>query len=207
LKVVAVNKSGAFLAWGMPKDLLLPWAEVKKSQRRVIDVGHDVLVILFKDEGGRLAASTRLEEFLADEAEGLQEGDKVALVVGDRTPLGVRVVVNHRFWGMVHNSDLFGPLAKGDPREGYVKALRADQKLDIALTPPGLAKIGPIGKAILDTLERHGGFLAVMDRSRPEEIFAHFGVSKKAFKQALGALYKARRVALEDEGIRLLKPD
>lgn len=204
LKVVAVNKSGAFLAWGMPKDLLLPWAEVKKGQKKAIEVGEDLLVILFKDQEGRIAASTRLEEFLSDEAEGLLEGDKVALVIGDRTPMGVKVVVNHRYWGMVHNSDLFGPLAKGDRREGYIKALRADRKLDVSLSAPGYARVDAIALAVLEVLHARGGHLAVTDKSTPEAIFALFGVSKKAFKLAIGKLYKARQIAIEEEGIRLL---
>lgn len=203
LKIAAVNKSGAFLAWGLPKDLLLPWAEVKKDLKPRIAEGEDILVILFKDDHGRIAASTRLEEFLSDEAEGLQEGDEVALVIGERTDLGLKVVVNHRFWGMVHNSELFRAPTRGEKRVGYVKALRADHKLNISLNAPGYAKVGTIAQDILAILQRHGGYLAVTDRSQPEEIYALFGVSKKAFKQAVGTLYKSRQIVIEEGGIRV----
>jgi hypothetical protein len=204
LKVVAVNHAGAFLAWGLPKDLLLPWKEVKHEQRQRIKVGQKVMVVLFTDGEGRMAASARVADFLSDEAEGFQEGDRVTLMIGDRTDLGVRVIVNHRYWGMVHSSDIFGKLTRGDTREGYVKALREDRKLNISLTAPGYAKIDAIAQGVLDVLKRRGGFLPVTDKSRPEEIAALFGISKKVFKQTLGALYKSRRVTLAADGIRLV---
>jgi predicted RNA-binding protein (virulence factor B family) len=206
LKIAAVNRLGAFLAWGVPQNLFLPWKEVKLEQKRLIREGQKILVILFMDEEGRMAASTRLEDFLSDEAEGFQEGDKVDLVIGDSTDLGVRVVVNHRFWGMVHNNDIFGPLTRGDRREGYVKALRTDGKLNIALSAPGYAKVDAIAQGILDVLKRRGGFLPVTDKSKPEEIYALFGISKKVFKQTLGALYKNRSIVIEAEGIRMAPP-
>ncbi len=206
LKIVAVNKAGAFLAWGPPQNLFLPWKEVKLEQKRLIREGQRILVILFMDEDGRMAASTRLEDFLSDEAEGFQEGDKVDLVIGDSTDLGVRVVVNHRYWGMVHNSDIFSKLTRGDTRTGYIKALRADQKLNIALSAPGYAKVDAIAQGVLDALKRGGGFLPMTDKSKPEEIYALFGISKKVFKQTLGALYKSRQIVLEAEGIRLVPP-
>jgi predicted RNA-binding protein (virulence factor B family) len=206
LKIAAVNKLGAFLVWGVPQNLFLPWKEVKLEQKRLIREGQKILVILFMDEEGRMAASTRLEDFLSDEAEGFQEGDKVDLVIGDSTDLGVRVVVNHRFWGMVHNNDIFGPLTRGDRREGYVKTLRADGKLNIALSAPGYAKVDAIAQGILDLLKRRGGFLPVTDKSKPEDIYALFGISKKVFKQTLGALYRNRRIVIEAEGIRMAPP-
>lgn len=203
LKIVAVNRVGAFLAWGPPANLFLPWKEVKPAQKRMIREGQKVLVALFMDDEGRMAASTRLEEFLSDEAEGFQEGDRVDLVIGDPTDLGVRVVVNHRYWGMVHTSDIFGKLIRGERREGYIKALRADQKLDITLSAPGYAKVDAIAQGLVDVLKRRGGFLAVTDKSKPEEIYALFGISKKVFKQTLGALYKSRLIMIEAGGIRL----
>ena len=203
LKVVAVNKAGAFLAWGLTKDLLLPWKEVKHEQRQRIKVGQKVMVVLFTDDQGRMAASSRLDDFLRDEAEGFHEGDKVTLMISDFTELGARVVVNHRYWGMVHNNDIFSELTRGEVREGYIKALREDQKLNIALSAPGYAKIDAVAQGLLDVLKRRGGFLPVSDKSQPEEIYELFGISKKVFKQTLGALYKTRRILLEADGIRL----
>ncbi len=205
LKVVSVNPAGAYLDWGLPKDLFMPWKEVRHEQRRLVKPGNWVLVFLFSDEAGHLAASTRLSDFLVDEAEGFREGDKVSLVIGDRTDLGVRVIVNHRYWGMVHDSDLFGQVRRGETREGYVKAPRADLKLSLSLSAPGYAKVDAVAQGLLDTLKRHGGFLAVTDQSAPEQIYALFGISKKVFKQTLGALYKQQRIRLEADGIRMLK--
>ena len=198
-----MNKLGALLEWGLPSGLLLPWPEVKRDLKRLIQAGKTVLVILFQDEDGRIKASTRLEEFLEDESTDFQEGQKVSLVVTDPTDIGVRVVVDSRCWGMVHRSDIFGPLRRGETKDGYIKALREDHKLDVALSAPGYAKIDAIAQDLLDVLKRKGGFLAVTDKSRPEEIYALFGISKKVFKQTLGALYKARRILIEAEGIRI----
>jgi len=203
LKVTAVNKAGALLAWGLPQGLFLPWKEVKHEQRRLIREGQKILVILFTDEQGRVAASTRLDDFLSDEAEDLQEGEKVSLVIADPTDLGVRVVVNHRYWGLVHASDIFSTLTRGETRDGYIKALRADRKLNVSLSAPGYAKVDAIAQSVLDALKRQGGFLPVTDKSRPEEIYALFGISKKVFKQTLGALYKSRQILIETNGIRL----
>jgi predicted RNA-binding protein (virulence factor B family) len=207
LKVVAVNPAGAFLACGRPQDLFLPWKEVKHDQRHLMKVGRKLLVAVFTEEGGQLAASTRLDEFLSDEAEGFQAGDKVSLVIGDRTDLGVRVVVNHRYWGMVHDSDIFTKLTRGDTREGYIKALREDHKLNIALSAPGYAKVDDIAQGILDVLKHRGGFLPVTDKSQPEAIYALFGISKKVFKQTLGALYKSRRIVIAADGIRSVRDE
>jgi hypothetical protein len=145
-----------------------------------------------------------LDDFLSDEAEGFQEGDQVELVIGDRTDLGVRVVVNHRYWGMVHDSDLFAKLSRGDTREGYIKALREDHKLNVSLSAPGYAKVDAIAQDMLDVLKRRGGFIPVTDKSQPEEIYALFGISKKVFKQTLGALYKSKRILIAVDGIRLV---
>ena len=206
LEIRSVTKLGALLEWGLPQGLLLPWQEVKRDQKRLVQAGKTVLVILFQDEDGRIKASTRLEEFLEDESTGFQEGQEVSLVVTDPTDIGVRVVVDRRCWGMVHQSDIFGPLRRGELKQGYIKALREDRKLDIALSAPGYAKIDAIAQGLLDVLKRKGGFLAVTDKSKPEEIYALFGISKKVFKQTLGALYKARLILIEAEGIRIAPP-
>lgn len=206
LKVVGTTKAGAFLAWGLPQDLFLPWQEVKSAQRRLIKEGQKLTVFLFTDAEGRIAASARLDDFLSDEAEGFREGEKVSLLVGDRTDLGMRVIVNHRYWGLVHTTDIFGTLTRGETREGFVKGLREDHKLNIALQPPGYAKVDAIAQGVLAVLTQRGGYVAVTDKTKPETIYALFGISKKAFKLTLGALYKQRRILIEAEGIRLVGP-
>jgi len=207
LKIVAVNDAGAFLAWGLPKDLLLPWAELKFEQKKMAVEGRRILVCVFQAEDGRIAASARLDDFLKDSAEGYREGDPVHLRVAEPTDLGLRVIVDHRYWGLVHKSDLFRTLARGQQVTGYVKALRGDGKLNLALAPPGYAKVDAVAGAILAELKRSGGFLAVTDKTAPERIYALFGVSKKAYKSSLGALYKNRKIVLEPDGIRLAPAD
>ncbi|MBP1627530.1 MAG: GntR family transcriptional regulator [Holophagaceae bacterium] len=205
LKIVAVKGAGAFLDWGLPKDLLLPWAEVRRDQKHMIVEGKKILVMLIQDPDGREAASARLNDFLTDEADGFWPGEKVSILVADPTDLGMRVIVNHRHWGLVHQNEIFGSLRRGDVREGYIKALRPDHKLNISLTAPGYAKADAVGQSILDALTRRGGFLAVTDKSEPKLIYDLFGVSKKAFKQALGTLYKNKEVSIEPTGIRLVR--
>lgn len=205
LKVIHVQDMGAFLDWGLPKDLLLPWREVRQEQRSSVVPVKKVLVAIFEDEAGRVAASMRLKEFLTEGSSTHEQGQKVHVIAAEPTDLGMRVVVDHRHWGMVHTSDIFGSFKRGDVREGYVKRTRADHKLDITLAAPGYAKVDTISQGILDRLEKRGGFLAVTDKSAPEVIYEAFGVSKKAFKLAVGALYKARRITLEETGIRLLR--
>ena len=203
LKIVKVNDAGAFLNWGLPKDLLLPWSEVKREQKHLVVEGRKLVVAVFQAEDGRIAASARLDDFIKDEAEGYQEGDPVQLLVTDSTDLGLRVIVDHRFWGLVHRNEVFGAHPRGERLEGYVKALRPDRKLNLALSRPGRARIGPAVQGVLQVLERAGGFLPVTDKTPPEEIYARFGVSKKVFKQTLGALYKSGAIVLEADGIRI----
>jgi len=205
LKIVGGNREGAMLAWGPPQNLFMPWNEVKPEQKPQIQAGQKVLVILCADKDGRIIASTRLESHLSDEADEFAEGDKVSLVIADPTDIGVRVVVNHRYWGMVHQSDIFGTLSKGEVRDGYIKTLRVDRKLNIALQAPGFAKVDAISQKVLDLLKRRNGFLPLTDKSSPEDIYAQLGVSKKAFKQTIGTLYKGRRITIEADGIRLLE--
>lgn len=205
LKIVGVKDAGAFLDWGLPKDLLLPWREVPRGQKHLVAEGKKLLVMVIHDEEGREAASARLSEFLSDTAEGFTPGQAVDLVVADPTELGVRVVVNHAHWGLVHRNEIFGTLRRGERRTGYIKALRPDGRLNIALAAPGYAKADPLGQAILALLERRGGFLPVTDKSAPEAIHDLFGASKKAFKLALGVIYKKQLVTIEDDGIRLVR--
>ena len=204
LKIVAENDAGIFLDWGLAKDLMLPWNEVPREQKIGLEPGRSVLVMVFQDSSGRIAASARLDDFLAREAEGFNEGDKVSLLIGDRTDLGVRAVVNNRYWGLVHNNELFGNARKGERRDGWVKTLRSDLRLNIALTPPGPDKIDSAAQGILDKLIRNDGFMAVTDKSPPEAIYKLFGVSKKVFKQAIGSLYKNRLITIEDAGLRII---
>ncbi|MDX1802851.1 MAG: S1-like domain-containing RNA-binding protein [Alcanivorax sp.] len=199
LKVVSTSKLGAFVDWGMPKDLLLPFAE----QRGPVREGQWVLVMVTSDREGRLLASAQLDRFLADTSDHYQQGDEVALVVAHNTDLGCKVVVDNRYWGMVAASELRAPLRPGQRLTGYVGRLRQDGKLSISLNAPGAAKRDGLTEQILAALQQAGGALPLSDKSRPEDIFAAFRCSKNAFKQAIGGLYKERRIVISREGIRL----
>jgi len=199
LEVVTVNETGAFLDWGHPRDLLLPYGE----QRFRPSVGRRVLVMIYEDQQGRPVASQRLDRLLADEAEGLAAGDEVALVIADQTDLGYKVAVNHRFWGLLYRDDVNRPLRRGQKLTGYVKRRRDDGRLDLSLLPPGSARLDVVGEQVLKALRESGGYLPLGDASSAPEIKARLGVSKNAFKQAIGRLYKQRRILLEPTGIRL----
>ena len=135
----------------------------------------------------------------------MQVGDKVSLVIADKTEMGFKAVINHRCWGLLYNNELFQRITKGQVIDGYVKQVRADNKVDLTLNKPGFSKgkIEQVSQQIIDELRAHNGHLALTDKSPPEDIYQTFGVSKKIFKQALGALYKQRRVSLASDGVRL----
>ncbi|MED5388362.1 MAG: S1-like domain-containing RNA-binding protein [Pseudomonadota bacterium] len=199
LGVVSTSKLGAFLDWGMPKDLLLPFAE----QTGPVRPGDRALVMVTTDREGRLLASAKLDRFLKDTCQEFQQGDEVSLIAVRQTDLGWKMVVNHRYWGMIARQELRAPLKHGQRVTGYVQRLREDGKLSLSLNPPGAMKSDGLSEQILDALERAGGELPLGDKSSPDEIFAAFRCSKNAFKQAIGGLYKARRILIEKHAIRL----
>lgn len=205
LRIVDASDIGLFLDWGLPKDLLLPHNEIPRAQKMTLEPGRFVTVMVFQDDTGRVAASARLEDFISKEAGDFKEGEPVRILVFSRTDLGWRVVVNDRYWGLVHHNEVFGTLKPGERRDGWVKALRDDRRLNIALVPPGRAKVDPVAQKILDRLAQEGGFMSVGDKTPPEAIYAVFGVSKKVFKQAIGSLFKSRHITIEPAGIRLVK--
>jgi len=200
LRVVKVNDIGAFLNWGRPKDLLLPFGE----QRFRPDEGKRVMVMIYVDDRMRPVASMKLDRFLQDESEGLKAGDRVSLTIADLTDLGAKAVVNSRFWGLLYHDDMSRPLRRGDRMEGYVRRVRDDARLDLSLLPPGQARLDVVGDKVLAALTANDGFLALGDKSPADAIKARLGVSKNAFKQAIGRLYKQRRITIEDDGIRLI---
>ncbi|MCH4563140.1 S1-like domain-containing RNA-binding protein [Halomonas sp. EGI 63088] len=200
LEVVTVNDTGAFLDWGHPRDLLLPYGE----QHFRPSVGKRVLVMIYEDQQGRPVATQKLDRFVQDEAVGLAPGDEVTLVIADQTDLGFKTVVNHRFWGLLYRDDVTRPLRRGQRVTGFIKRLRDDGRLDLSLLPPGEARLDVVGEQVLQALRTSGGFLPLSDKSNAGEIKARLGVSKNAFKQAIGRLYKRRLIVIEAAGIRLV---
>lgn len=202
LKIVEVNNLGAFADWGLPKDLFIPFAE----QQHPLSKGGNALVRVYLDNQGRLAGSTQIDHWIKDSAQDLKQGEKVSLIIADKTELGFKAVINHECWGLLYSNELYRRVRKGQVMDGYIKQIREDGKIDLSVNQPGFSqgKMDDISTKILAALNENAGFLAVTDKSPPPEIYARFGVSKKVFKQAIGALYKKRVIALESGGIRLL---
>lgn len=200
LKVVSVNYVGAFLDWGLPKNPLVPFSE----QHYEMEVGKSYLVKLFLDDKGRIAATTKLDEWLEEESVDFKPGQKVSLIIADKTDLGYKAVVNNTHWGLLYKNEVFQPLRKGQRVEGYIKQIRDDKRIDLMLHEPGYGKVEPLTDKILARLKQRDGYLALSDKSPPETIYAAFGVSKKVFKQAIGALYKKQLILIEKDGIRLV---
>jgi predicted RNA-binding protein (virulence factor B family) len=202
LEVVDANSLGAFVDWGLPKDLFIPFAE----QQYTLSKGDHTLVRVYQDNQGRLAGSTRIDYWINDDSQELKKGQRVSLVIADKTELGFKAIINHTCWGLLYGNELYRKIRKGQVVDGYIKQVREDGKVDLSLDQPGFSKdkIEIVTNAILAALKKNEGFLALTDKSPPPEIYAAFGVSKSVFKQAIGALYKQRRIVLESTGIRLI---
>lgn len=202
LNVSAVTRNGAFVDIGLEKDLLVPFAE----QERKLEEGRWYVVFMGLDEKtDRLFGSTRIERYLDNSALTVARGDEVELLVYGRGDLGWNVIVNGRHQGLLHHGEVFRPIAVGDRIRGFVKQVRPDHKLDITLQALGYSQYNDANAELLaKKIQQHGGFLPLTDKSPPEEVQREIGISKKAFKQALGALYKARKVRLGNDGITWL---
>jgi hypothetical protein len=199
LKVVSLNYVGAFLDWGLPKDLLVPFSE----QHHEMEVGKSYLVKVFLDEQNRIAATTKIDRYLSDESVYFKVGEKVSLIIADKTDLGVKAIINNTHWGMLYENELFQPVKKGQKFEGYIKNIREDFKIDLVLQQPGYGKVLSLTDNILAKLKQNHGVLLISDKSPPEIIYSTFGVSKKVFKQAIGALYKKQLITIDKAGIKL----
>jgi len=202
LRVAANTSSGAFLDWGLQKDLLVP----KKEQLARMEEGKSYVVFVYLDEKtNRIVASAKLDKFLSQQPPDYAEGAAVDLIIYDKTDMGYKAVVNNTHGGMVYKNEVFQKLDIGQELKGYIKKLRGDGKIDLSLQAPGYRKIDDISRAILKIIKEHGGRIAVTDNSPPEVIYSLFGVSKKTFKQAIGALYKKRLISLDANGIKLAR--
>lgn len=202
LTVKQVAGPGAFLDWGLVKDLLVPRGE----QRDTMVAGRSYVVYIFQDPAsGRLAATQKFARYLDNVMPRYAEGDEAQAIVTDLTPMGYKVVVDNRFTGLIYESDVFRPLAVGDSLKVYIKKVREDDKLDVTPNPPGFAKSFDVADRVVEMLRNSGGELAVGDKSNPELIKNLFECSKKSFKMAIGNLYKKGIIEITPRGIRLLK--
>lgn len=201
LKVAWVNNYGAFLDWGLMKDLFVPFRE----QKQKMQMGRSYIVHLHIDgESYRLVASAKVEHYLSDKMPPYGEGDEVQVLVWQKTDLGFKVIVDNSFAGLVYDNELFRSLHIGDRMTGYVKQVRPDGKLDITLQKQGRGAVSDFSEVLMEHLRRSGGRTSLCDKSPAEEIYSLFGVSKKVFKKAVGDLYKKRLIEVSDDGLRLL---
>ncbi|WP_445397262.1 CvfB family protein [Zobellella sp. An-6] len=201
LRVVTTNRLGAFLDWGMKKDIFVP----ARQQAQPMHEGRHYVVYLYLDHEGRMVASSKLEPFLSQERPRYQPGDEVSLLIAGATPLGLKAVVDGRHWGVLFKSELPERLPMGRAIRGYIKQVRDDGKLDLSLFKPGPGRVDAAAQKVLDKLTQAGGFMAVSDKTDPDTLFRLFGTSKGTFKKAIGGLYKKGLIQIEEDGIRVTK--
>ena len=201
LEVMAVTKFGAFLDWGLEKDLFVPFKEQKLKMKE----GNSYIVYLYNDEeSDRLVASAKIFKYLSNEALTVKDGEQVDLLIAEPTDLGVNVIINNCHKGLIYKNEIFQQLELGDQIKGYIKKIRSDNRIDVSLQPQGMKNIEPSAAKILDYLKMNQGFMSLTDKSRPEEIMAKMEMSKKSFKKALGSLYKQKLVRLEKNGTYMI---
>ncbi|MBU0680836.1 MAG: GntR family transcriptional regulator [Proteobacteria bacterium] len=199
LRVAANGPTGSFLRWGLEKDLFAP----KSEQQAKMEEGKAYMVYVFLDEEtNRIAASSKLDKFLDQTPPNYKEGQEVDLIILEQTDLGYRAIVNHAHEGMLYKSEVFKTLFSGQEIKGYIKKVRDDQKIDLILQKPGYQGVDDIAQNILKIIKASGGRMAVTDKTAAEDIYALFGVSKKTFKKAIGALYRKKLIVIDTNGVK-----
>lgn len=202
LRVNYVNQVGAFMDWGMEKDLLVPFRE----QARPMEKGKRYLVYLYMDEKtNRLVCSSKTNQFLSNENITVENGEEVDLIVSHITEVGINVIINEKHKGLLYKNEVFEDLRTGDRIIGYIKNIRPDGKIDVSRQPFGMERVDISGQAILDELKASRGFLRLNDDSHPEDIKTVLKMSKKTFKKAIGTLYKQKLIEIKEDGIYLVK--
>lgn len=201
LTIRSVTHAGAFAEWGIGKDIFIPF----KEQNQTLQEGEKYVIVLYWDEtSGRLAGSTKLSKHLKNTDHDLQEGAPVDVLIADKSTLGVNVVINKKYLGLVYHNEFFTKAGYGETTKGFIKALRPNQKIDVAFKKDGFEGVDAGADVLLTALESNRGFLPFTDKTDPEIIKNELGLSKKVFKKALGQLYRQRLVLITDTGIRLL---
>lgn len=200
LEVAWVNQYGAFLNWGLMKDLFVPFSE----QKMKMEVGRKYVVHAHLDEESyRIVASAKVDRYLSKEKPDYQPGQEVDILVWQKTDLGFKAIIENEFSGLLYDSEIFRTLHTGDTLTAFIKQVREDGKVDLTLQKPGMAKVEDFSETLLRYIKENGGKSSLNDKSPAEEIYATFGVSKKTFKKAVGDLYKKRLIVLSEDGIVL----
>jgi uncharacterized protein len=202
LRVKSVDNYGAFLDWGLTKDLLVPFREQKIN----MEVGRSYIVFIFFDKSSnRIAASAKLEQFLDRIPPEYEAGQEVDLLIWQATDIGYKAIINHFHQGMLYSNEVFQKLNVGQSIKGYIKKIRDDHKIDLSLYPTGYSKVEGHDKVIMDYISSQGGFATITDKTPPEIIYNLFGISKKTYKNVVGGLYKRGLIVIEKDGLRLIK--
>ena len=202
LRVVSTTPQGAFLDWGLMKDIFVP----KSKQITRMIPGGDYLVKIYLDEQtGRLAASEKLEHYLSNETLTVAEKDIVDLVVYRRTDIGYVVIINNRHTGVLHFNEIYRDIQVGDRFQGFIKKIHPENKIDVSAGKPGYTRVEDETGKLIRLLKENNGYLPFHDKSAPEDIYSFFGMSKKTFKMTTGNLYKQRKIAFTQTGIKLLE--
>lgn len=202
LRVNYTNKFGAFMDWGLEKDLFVPFRE----QARPMEKGKRYLVYMYLDEkSNRLAASSKINQFLKNDELTVEQGEEVDLIVSHITDMGINVIINEQHKGLMYKDEVYEDLRTGDRIKGYIKLIRPENKIDVTLQKPGFEGIEPNAEKILDELRASRGFLRLNDDSHPEDIKSVLKMSKKTFKKAIGTLYKQKLIEIKEDGIYLIR--
>ncbi|MBS1669770.1 MAG: RNA-binding protein [Bacteroidetes bacterium] len=202
LRVVSVTPQGAFMDWGLMKDIFVP----KSQQLTRMMVNGDYIVKIYLDEKtGRLAATEKIEPFLSNEILSVKEKDIVDLLVYRRTDIGYVVIINNQHTGVLHFNEIYRDIQVGDQFKGFIKKILLENKIDVAAGKPGYDRVEDETGKILRLLKEHNGYLPYYDKSSPEDIYSFFGMSKKTFKMATGKLYKERKIIFTETGIKLIE--
>ncbi len=201
LKVVDVNQAGAFMDWGLPKDLLVPYGE----QISPLKIGQSYTVLAYLDENtNRIAATQKLDSRLSEEAQYFKPGQAVDLLIFGKTELGYKAVIDNTHIGLIYRNEVFQTLTHGEKLKGFIKAIREDRKIDLCLQLPGKDAREDLKTRILNHLKKNDGESTLTDKSSPDDIYQCFAVSKKNYKKAIGTLYKKRLIRIEEDKITLL---
>ena len=201
LEVVDVNETGAFMNMGIGKDVFVP----EREQKRPMKIGQKQVVFLYTDERNeRITASSRLTDFIDQDLHDLEEGDEVSLLIFDESDLGYSAIINQKYAGLLYHNEVFESLQAGDVRRGFVKKIREENKIDLSLQVIGFRHILDLKDTLLLELRENGGIINLGDNSSPEDIYNQLKISKKAFKKAIGSLYKERLVVVSDDSVKLV---
>lgn len=204
LKAVSIGRSGAFLDWGLPKDLMV---HVSQQLDPMVEGESYLVYVYFDEEHGRIAASAKINRYLDLSLPEYEENEQVDLIIAEKSDIGVKAIVNGRHWGVIHFNEIFKNVDYGMKVKGYISRVRDDHKIDLRLQAAGYQKVDGVALKILNKVKSANGFIGLNDKSAPEQIYNTFGVSKKVFKQAIGSLYKQRHIRIEKDGVYIVEND